>query len=79
MKLQKHDVLIAIVAQLDDDLLVLERAVSVARDTATHADCLCSSKYETMGLEASYLAQGQGQSFVGDRARARIFQACEFC
>jgi len=32
----------------------------VARDTATHADCLCSSKYETMGLEASYLAQGQG-------------------
>jgi len=32
----------------------------MARDTATHKDCLGSSKYETMGLEASYLAQGQG-------------------
>jgi len=32
----------------------------MARDTATHQDCLGSSKYETMGLEASYLAQGQG-------------------
>lgn len=39
---------------------MLEQAVKLARDTATHADCLGSSKYETMGLEASYLAQGQG-------------------
>jgi len=64
MKLQKHDVLIAIIAQMEDDLLVLERAVSMARDTATHADCLGSSKYETMGLEASYLAQGQGSRLL---------------
>jgi len=58
--IQKHDILNAIIGQLQADVLILERAVSMARDTATHADCLGSSKYETMRLEASYLAQGQG-------------------
>jgi len=56
----KELILKAIIAQLQADLLVLEQAVALARDTATHADCLGASKYETMGLEASYLAQGQG-------------------
>ncbi len=56
----KRDILAQIIIQLQRDLLILEQAVKLARDTATHADCLGSSKYETMGLEASYLAQGQG-------------------
>jgi len=56
----KSAILKQIIHQLGDDLLMLEQAVQLARDTATHADCLGSSKYETMGLEASYLAQGQG-------------------
>jgi len=60
VNIQKYDILNAIIEQLQADLLILERAVSMARDTATHADCLGTSKYETMGLEASYLAQGQG-------------------
>jgi hypothetical protein len=45
---------------LREDLKAAEQAVAIARDTATHPDALGSSKYETMGLEASYLAQGQG-------------------
>ncbi len=56
----KRDILAHMIDQLQADLLMLEQAVALARDTATHADCLGSSKYETMGLEASYLAQGQG-------------------
>jgi len=60
MNIDKAAVAALIVEQLERDLAVLEQAVSIARDTATHADCLGSSKYETMGLEASYLAQGQG-------------------
>lgn len=56
----KQQILNAMIARLQADVLILEQAVQVARDTATHADCLGSSKYETMGLEASYLAQGQG-------------------
>jgi len=58
--MQKREIVQSIIDQLQADLWVLEDAVNLARDTATHADCLGSSKYETMGLEASYLAQGQG-------------------
>jgi len=60
----KESFLQCIIEQLASDLLMLEQAVALARDTATHADCLGSSKYETMGLEASYLAQGQGTRLI---------------
>lgn len=60
MNIDKREVLALIINQLRADLSISEQAVNIARDTATHADCLGSSKYETMGLEASYLAQGQG-------------------
>ncbi|RLL51262.1 transcription elongation factor GreAB [Mariprofundus sp. EBB-1] len=60
----KQSFLQCIIEQLASDLLMLEQAVALARDTATHADCLGSSKYETMGLEASYLAQGQGTRLI---------------
>ncbi|PJA32854.1 MAG: transcription elongation factor GreAB [Zetaproteobacteria bacterium CG_4_9_14_3_um_filter_53_7] len=60
MTIDKSEIVKLIIDQLRLDLSMLEQAVKIARDTATHADCLGSSKYETMGLEASYLAQGQG-------------------
>lgn len=60
MNIDKRKILALIIDQLRADLLISEHAVKIAHDTATHADCLGSSKYETMGLEASYLAQGQG-------------------
>jgi len=60
MKPDRSKILTLIIDQLHLDLASLEQAVAIARDTATHADCLGASKYETMGLEASYLAQGQG-------------------
>jgi len=56
----KQAILEGIIQQLEADIVISEQAVAMARDTATHQDCLGSSKYETMGLEASYLAQGQG-------------------
>ncbi|MDX8398136.1 MAG: GreA/GreB family elongation factor [Mariprofundaceae bacterium] len=58
--MNKATVLSLIIKQLQTDLAISEQAVSIARDTATHTDCSGSSRYETMGLEASYLAQGQG-------------------
>jgi len=58
--MNKQEVINLIIIQLEANISVAQQAVDVARDTATHADCLGSSKYETMGLEASYLAQGQG-------------------
>ena len=58
--INKADILALIIRQIEKDISIAEQAVAIARDTATHKDCLGSSKYETMGLEASYLAQGQG-------------------
>jgi len=58
--MNKNNIRSLFIKQLQHDLRTLEQAVALARDTATHSDCLGSSKYETMGLEASYLAQGQG-------------------
>ena len=54
----------SVIAQLESDIQVAEQAVEVAIDTATHKDCLGSSKYETMGTEASYLAKGQGERLL---------------
>jgi len=60
MHIDKQHILDLIIEQLRADLKVCEGAVAIARDTATHSDALGSSRYETMGVEASYLAQGQG-------------------
>lgn len=62
--MNKQNVVALIIAQLKTDIAVSAQAVEVARDTATHKDCLGSSKYETMGTEASYLAKGQGERLL---------------
>ncbi len=59
-RIHKEEILNLIIQKLANNIAVFVQAVATARDTATHKDCLGSSKYETMGLEASYLAQGQG-------------------
>lgn len=62
--MNKKRIIEAIIQRLIADVAVCEMAVAMARDTATHRDCLGSSKYETMGTEASYLAQGQGHRLL---------------
>jgi len=62
--IDKQKILSLIISKLEEDIDIAAQAVAVARDTATHKDCLGSSKYETMGLEASYLAQGQGTRLI---------------
>jgi len=73
--MHKNNILTCIIDQLQADLSVLEQAVKLARDTATHGDCLGSSKYETMGLEASYLAQGQGVRLLEVERALTYFKA----
>ncbi len=62
--MNKQDIINLIIIQLEANISVAQQAVDVARDTATHKDCLGSSKYETMGTEASYLAKGQGERLL---------------
>jgi transcription elongation GreA/GreB family factor len=43
------------------DLDIAERAAQTAYETATHEENIAENKYDTLGLEASYLAAGQAR------------------
>ena len=47
--------------RLADDLLQTEQAARVAHETATHEENIAENKYDTLGLEAAYLATGQAR------------------
>jgi transcription elongation GreA/GreB family factor len=47
--------------RLADDLLQVEAAARVAHETATHEENIAENKYDTLGLEAAYLATGQAR------------------
>jgi len=57
--MNKADLLQAIIAALEADLALLSAAAKTAHAAATHEECIPDNKYDTLGLEASYLAQGQ--------------------
>jgi transcription elongation GreA/GreB family factor len=50
-----------VLARLADDLLQVEQAVRAAHETATHEENIAENKYDTLGLEAAYLATGQAR------------------
>ncbi|GIU32417.1 transcription elongation factor [Shewanella colwelliana] len=61
LQMDKSDIREALVARLNTMKLAAMRAATQARETATHSETVARSKYETFGLEASYLAHGQTQ------------------
>ena len=48
-----------VLKRLAEDPLQAEDAVRVAHETATQAENIAENKYDTLGLEAAYLATGQ--------------------
>ncbi len=58
----------AIEDSLRERLAVAERSALQAYEAATHEENVAENKYDTLGLEASYLAQGQAE-------RVREYQA----
>ncbi|MEG0151075.1 MAG: GreA/GreB family elongation factor [Comamonas sp.] len=50
-----------VLERLAEDLLQAEKAVRVAHETATHEENIAENKYDTLGLEAAYLASGQAR------------------
>ena len=46
---------------LTADLLHAEQAARAAHETATHEENIAENKYDTLGLEAAYLATGQAR------------------
>jgi transcription elongation GreA/GreB family factor len=59
--MNKRAVLKKIIAKLTGELEVYFRAAEYARDEATHEQNKAENKYDTRGLEASYLARGQSK------------------
>ena len=50
-----------VLERLAQDLLQVEQAARVAHETATHEENIAENKYDTLGLEAAYLATGQAR------------------
>lgn len=59
--MNKPDLIKKIVAQLAQGLALYYHAARAARDEATHEQNKAENKYDTRGLEASYLARGQSR------------------
>lgn len=59
--MNKPRVLQRIIETLEIDLDVAIRAAQTAYETATHEENIAENKYDTLGLEASYLAAGQAR------------------
>jgi hypothetical protein len=59
--MNKRVIIKKIVARLTEELQVYFRAAQFSRAEATHESSKAESKYDTRGLEASYLARGQSR------------------
>lgn len=56
--MDKRALIKKIVAQLEAELALLTKAARSAHAEATHESSKAENKYDTRGLEASYLARG---------------------
>jgi transcription elongation GreA/GreB family factor len=59
--MNKRALIRKIVDQLAEELQVYFRAAAASRTEATHEQSKAENKYDTRGLEASYLARGQSK------------------
>ena len=57
--MNKSELLQLIIDQLTHDLAVQFNAAKTAHEASTHEENIPDNKYETLALEASYVAQGQ--------------------
>ena len=62
--MNKRAIIKKIIARLTDELEIYFRAAKFSRVEATHEQSKAESKYDTRGLEASYLARGQSKQMA---------------
>jgi transcription elongation GreA/GreB family factor len=70
--MDKNHVFQAVKKKLDEQLQLLIAAAMEAREYSTAEDSKAENKYDTRGLEASYLASGQ--SLRAQKLREQIFR-----
>ncbi|WAG77867.1 GreA/GreB family elongation factor [Metapseudomonas furukawaii] len=63
-----------ILDRLAADLELLQRAAQAAYEAATHEENVAENKYDTLGLEASYLATGQARRAAEIKHSIGLFQ-----
>lgn len=73
--MNKRTLLNAILTALRDELQTYVRAAKSARAEATDEQSRAENKYDTRGLEASYLAAGQARQVVELEAAIAAFEA----
>lgn len=72
--MNKRELVQAIIAKLHDELDLYRRAALAARAEATHEQSKAEHKYDTRGLEASYLARGQSKQAAEIEAAIAEFE-----
>lgn len=72
--MKKSAVIAAIVAKLGEELEIYLKAAQASREEATHESSKAENKYDTRGLEASYLARGQSRQIAELEAAVIEFQ-----
>lgn len=73
--MNKTNLLQLIIERLAIDLDVAQRAAQTAYETATHEENVAENKYDTLGLEASYLATGQARRMEEIRQGLNTFRS----
>jgi transcription elongation GreA/GreB family factor len=77
MAMSKRALIKKILAQLTAELEVIFRAAHAAHAEATHEQNKAENKYDTRGLEASYLAHGQSRQALEAKAAITAFEQLE--
>jgi transcription elongation GreA/GreB family factor len=72
--MNKQQVLQRIIEKLEVDLDIAIRAAQTAYETATHEENIAENKYDTLGLEASYLAAGQARRMEEIRQSLTLYR-----
>jgi transcription elongation GreA/GreB family factor len=76
--MNKRVIVKKIIARLTEELQVYFRAAQFSRAEATHESSKAESKYDTPGLEASYLARGQSRQAAELEAAVAEFEKMPF-
>jgi len=72
--MNKRTLIQGIIARLTEELAVYVKAAEASRAEATHESSKAENKYDTRGLEASYLARGQSRQMIELETALEAFQ-----
>ncbi|MBQ4832294.1 GreA/GreB family elongation factor [Pseudoalteromonas sp. MMG010] len=61
---------------LETQLNNAKQAAQAAHDAATHEESVAETQYDTLGLEAAYLAQGQAERVNDCYSSIKQFESC---